>query len=283
MLNLSNSTIRTGTTEVRDMSTYSSEKKLWLGSSWKMNKTSVEVAEFCDNIHSALLELPESIQSFLIPPFPYVQSVADALKQYNTLIGVQNICWAEQGPYTGEVSSAMAKDLGASLVEIGHSERREMFNETDATVNKKVRTALNQGLSPLICVGDTLDEKTWGVSAESIVRQAKIALSGVTKSELSRVLIAYEPVWAIGENGIPASAEEAEHGLNALRQALISLYGELDAEPIVLLYGGSVHQDNVVELIQQPSIDGLFVGRAAWTAEGYAALLTKILPYCDKE
>ncbi|MDG3087881.1 triose-phosphate isomerase [Vibrio hannami] len=252
----------------------SSGKKLWIGSSWKMNKTSSEVERFCEQILPVLNDLPDQIQSFLIPPFPYAQKVAQELESVTTRIGVQNICWAESGPFTGEVSCAMAKDIGASIVEIGHSERRYWFGETDDTVNKKVRATLDSGLSPLVCVGDTADEKQWGVSVESIVRQVKIALYGIEKVELGRVLVAYEPVWAIGENGIPATPHEAEEGLKAIYDALVSVYGELDANKVTLLYGGSVHQDNAEELIQQPTIDGLFIGRAAWQPEGYAEILS---------
>lgn len=248
-------------------------KKLWLGSSWKMNKTSAEVDTFCHQIQPALQQLPVSVQSFLIPPFPYVEKVAGQLSQHGTRIGVQNICWAESGAFTGEVSADMAADIGATIVEIGHSERRHLFNETDDTINLKVKSALGKGLTPLICVGDTFDEKRWGVSIESIVRQVKIALFEITEAQLGQVIIAYEPVWAIGENGIPASADEAEQGLKAIKLALTALYGANNAEKVVLLYGGSVNQQNTAELIQQPSIDGLFVGRSAWQAEGYAALL----------
>lgn len=256
-------------------------KKIWLGSSWKMNKTSAEVAEFCELIQPALRQAPDTIQTFIIPPFPYVRNVAETLTQYGTGVGVQNICWAKQGAFTGEVSADMAKDIGASIVEIGHSERRNMFNETDDTVNKKVRASLESGLKPLICVGDTSDEKRWGVSVESIVRQVKIALFDIDRDELPNVIIAYEPVWAIGENGVPASPYEAENGLYAIKQALIKMYGEHEAKHIILLYGGSVHQDNAAELISQPSIDGLFVGRAAWDAKGYAALLSIVGCHCE--
>ncbi|WP_375753687.1 triose-phosphate isomerase [Vibrio sp. HN007] len=255
------------------------QKKMWIGSSWKMNKTSSEVKRFCEAVVPALNDLPESVQSFLIPPFPYVEKVAKSLDTQRTKIGVQNVCWAEDGPFTGEVSCSMAKDIGAMLVEIGHSERRYWFGETDDTVNKKVRATLDAGMSPLICVGDTADERHWGVSVESIVRQTKIALHGVTEDELDKVLVAYEPVWAIGENGVPASPQEAEDGLSAIKNALISKYGESAAEKIVLLYGGSVHQNNAAELIQQPSIDGLFIGRAAWEPEGYAEILSLVTPF----
>lgn len=258
-------------------------KKIWLGSSWKMNKTATEVAEFNQQIQNALSEVPQALQTFLIPPFPYVQSVAESVTKHGTRVGVQNICWAEAGAFTGEISASMAKDIGASIVEIGHSERRAMFNETDHSVNKKVLASLNLGLTPLICVGDTFDEKQWDVSRESIVRQVKIALFDVSIDQIENVIIAYEPVWAIGENGIPASASEAEEGLSAIKHALVTKYGAELANKIVLLYGGSVHPDNAQELIQQPSIDGLFVGRSAWEASGFAKLISLVKPYCESK
>ncbi|MEZ9133514.1 triose-phosphate isomerase [Vibrio breoganii] len=254
-------------------------KPIWLGSSWKMNKTRQEVVEFCQEFERGVARFPDGIQGFLIPPFPYVETVTQALSRLNIVTGVQNMCWESQGAYTGEISPLMVRDLGAHLVEIGHSERREMFNETDETVNKKARSALEHGLTPLICVGDTLAEKNWGVSKESIVRQVKIALSGVSLEQMSSVLIAYEPVWAIGENGTPASADEAEIGLGVIRVALLELYGAEIAKATILLYGGSVNPDNAFELVSQPNIDGLFVGRAAWDAAGYLSLLSIVEKY----
>jgi triosephosphate isomerase len=256
-------------------------KKIWLGSSWKMNKTSAEAEEFCQLIDKELVDLPDSLQTFFIPPFPYVQRVADSVTKHGTRVGVQNICWADAGAFTGEVSASMAADIGATLVEIGHSERRAMFNETDEAVNKKVLSSLKHGLTPLVCVGDTLDEKQWNVSNESIVRQVKIALFNVAEKDIPNVIIAYEPVWAIGENGIPATAQEAEEGLFAIKSALIEMYGKAVADKMVLLYGGSVHPDNAQALIQQPSIDGLFVGRSAWQAEGFAKLISLVKPFCE--
>lgn len=248
-------------------------KKIWLGSSWKMNKTSTEVAKFCIDVEPFLQRTSNKIQSFFIPPFPYVEALNKTLGKHDSYIGVQNIGWAEAGAFTGEVSALMAKDIGADIVEIGHSERRKLFNETDGTVNKKVNSAISQGLRPLICVGDTADEKHWQVSVESIIRQVKIALFDIDPKQLDKVIIAYEPVWAIGEHGTPATAIEAENGLRAIKHSLIETYGKEEASKIVLLYGGSVNCDNAAELIQQPSIDGLFVGRAAWDASGYAKLL----------
>lgn len=258
-------------------------KKIWLGSSWKMNKTHDEVARYCQLIKPHLSNISADLQTFLIPPFPYVKQVTATLGETQCLTGVQNVGWATSGPYTGEVSVDMAKDIGATLVEIGHSERREWFGETDATVNKKVLLSLNAHLRPLICIGDTTDEKRWGVSTESIVRQVKIALHGVSPEQVSRVLIAYEPVWAIGEQGVPASTEEAEIGITAIRTALKTLYGARIAQSVPLLYGGSVNISNAKMLLRQPNIDGLFVGRTAWQPEGFSRLIQLVTEVIEEQ
>ncbi|QIA63899.1 triose-phosphate isomerase [Vibrio astriarenae] len=248
-------------------------KKIWLGSSWKMNKTQSDVVRYCEFIKPYLSAVDVELQTFLVPPFPYVKQVGSSLAETGCLTGVQNVGFESAGPFTGEISVGMAKDIGATLVEIGHSERREWFGETDATVNKKVKLSLLEGLKPLICVGDTIDEKRWGVTAESISRQVKIALHTVSADLVSQVIIAYEPVWAIGERGLPATTEEAEHGLSAVRLALIELYGKTIAEKVPLLYGGSVNIHNAKMLLRQQNIDGLFVGRTAWHPEGLLRLI----------
>ncbi|WED28764.1 triose-phosphate isomerase [Vibrio sp. DW001] len=250
-------------------------KPLWIGSSWKMNKTSGDVDVFCQHMKEALVgsDFQMEIQMFVIPAFPYVKTVYDQLNDSGVLVGVQNICWDEAGPYTGEVSARMADDLNASLVEIGHSERRAMFGETDQTVNLKVHAALSERLTPLVCVGDTAQEKEWCVSAEAIVRQVKIALYGLSIEQVKKVLIAYEPVWAIGEFGIPASPEEAEAGLLEIRNALAECYSPELARSMTLLYGGSVHQGNAKDLLAQTNVDGLFIGRSAWQPESFLQLI----------
>lgn len=248
-------------------------KPIWIGSSWKMNKTSSEVNLFCEHIKQALNGSTTQIQMFVIPPFPYVKMVHEQLSDSGFLLGVQNICWDKEGPYTGEISAKMASDINATLVEIGHSERRAMFGETDETVNLKVHAALDQKLTPLICVGDTAQDKEWRVSAEAIIRQVKIALYGLNVDQVKKVLIAYEPVWAIGDNGVPASPAEAEYGLKKIRNALADIYSPEIAQSITLLYGGSVHQDNAASLLEQENVDGLFIGRAAWQPEGFMQLI----------
>ncbi len=248
-------------------------KKLWIGTSWKMNKSKAEAQAWTLATREAIESSPESVQPFVIPPFPYVDQVSQAFAESKAVVGAQNMCWQDAGAFTGEVSPLHLKDCGATLVELGHSERRAQFGETDETVNKKVLAALKHGLTPLVCVGDTHQEKAWGVSIESVVRQVKIALHQVPSAEVSDVIIAYEPVWAIGEHGTPATSAEAASVHDALRVALTDSFGEDIAQRTVLLYGGSVNLENANELLSQTNIDGLFVGRTAWNAEGYCHLL----------
>ena len=167
----------------------------------------------------------------------------------------------------------MLKDSGVQIVEIGHSERRSMFGETDNLVNLKVHQILANGMQPLICIGDTADEKNWDVSVESVVRQVKIALHDVPDEDIGKVLLAYEPVWAIGEHGIPASAAEANRIHREIKSALVAQRPGLVRESITILYGGSVNPDNAAQLLSELDIDGLFIGRSAWHVEGYLNIL----------
>ena len=182
----------------------------------------------------------------------------------DVLVGAQNAHWEDAGAWTGEVSVPQVKDAGARLVEIGHSERRTHFNETDATVNLKVRSVLRHGLIPLICVGEPDEVFRRGGSSEHILRQADAALDQVP--DAGDVLIAYEPVWAIGESGRPAKPEDIESQFAALT-------GALGGRVRAILYGGSVNLDNAAEILAVPGVDGLFVGRAAWDVDGYLALV----------
>lgn len=248
-------------------------KTIWIGTSWKMNKTALEAKEWASSVIPALKKCDSRIQAFVIPPFPYLVQVNELLHNESIKLGAQNMCWQDSGAFTGEVSPLMLKDCGASIVEIGHSERRALFGETDETVNLKVLSALKHGLTPLVCVGDSAQEKNWGVSVESVVRQVKIALHSVSQDDATKVILAYEPIWAIGENGIPATKEEAESVHRVLREVVIEKYGSDIGQAMTLLYGGSVNLNNASELLDQPNVDGVFVGRTAWNADGYLELL----------
>lgn len=254
-------------------------KKIYIGTSWKMNKTLSEAIIFCEQFKQLLpRNLKNEIQPFVIPPFTNVREVSHIMKNndINCLTGVQNMHFEDSGAFTGEISPIMVKDTGAYIVEIGHSERREFFGETDLAIQKKVKAALKHGLKPLICIGDSGQEKIWNVSAEAVTKQMKSAISGLNRDDIQQVIIAYEPIWAIGESGIPASSEEAEFIHKKLRDVLVELYGVTIAHDINIIYGGSVNPKNCCELIKQPNIDGLFIGRSAWQADGFCQILSLV-------
>ena len=180
--------------------------------------------------------------------------------------------WEDQGQFTGEISPLMLKELGLDLVMIGHSERRHVFGETDVEENKKVKAALNHGFTTLLCIGETAEEKKFGISAEVLRTQLKIGFHDVPAKQANNIWVAYEPVWSIGVNGTPASADYAEEMHKVIKNCLREIFGEA-ADEIPVLYGGSVNPENANELIVQPSIDGLFTGCAAWDADKFNMLI----------
>ncbi|CAK9883929.1 MAG: L-erythrulose-1-phosphate isomerase [Candidatus Erwinia impunctatus] len=255
------------------------KKAVMVGTSWKMNKTLAEALAWCEEVSEALPQLSHpQIQPFVIPPFTLIHPVSDFFRQHGIpiLSGGQNMHQSPAGAWTGEISASMLRDAGASLVELGHSERRQAFNESDAAINEKVHSALSHGLRPLVCVGDSAAEKTWGVSVESVLRQVSIALYQVSADQAAQVIFAYEPIWAIGEKGTPASPDQVAILHGALRNMLCTRYGEQVGKVMTLLYGGSVSTDNCEALFSQPDVDGLFIGRAAWRADGYCEIVRRI-------
>lgn len=244
----------------------------WIGTSWKMNKTLAEAEAFARSLAAADRDRNAQIQRFVIPPFTAVREVKNILKDTSVNVGAQNMHWDDTGAWTGEVSPVMLTDCGLDMVELGHSERRAHFGETDATVGLKVAAALRHGLTPLICIGETRADRDAGRAQGVLEQQVQSALKGLSETQRSLpILIAYEPVWAIGDNGIPATANYAD----ARHAEIIDVaQGILGRRP-PCLYGGSVHSENCVELFQCPHIDGLFIGRAAWQVEGYLDILDK--------
>jgi triosephosphate isomerase len=242
----------------------------WVGTSWKMNKTLPEARAFAEALRAA--EADPRLQRFVIPPFTCVREVKEILRETSVKVGAQNMHWADSGAWTGEISGPMLRDCGMDMVELGHSERREFFAETDETVGLKVEAAVRHGLIPLICVGETLAEKDGGRASEVLARQTRGALAKLSGAQNNaEILFAYEPVWAIGEKGAPASPDYADE-----RQAEIAEIAEsvLGRRP-PCLYGGSVNPGNCADLIAKPHIDGLFIGRSAWAPEGYLDILAR--------
>ncbi|OBQ95583.1 triose-phosphate isomerase [Mesorhizobium sp. AA23] len=244
---------------------------VWIGTSWKMNKTLVEARAFA----GGLLAEPEGdprVQRFVIPPFTAAREVKAMLKDTSVKVGAQNMHWAGEGAWTGEISPLMLKDCDLDIVELGHSERREHFGETDETVGLKTEAAIRHGLTPLICIGETLAERQAGRAREVLDRQVRSALSKLDAAQRrAPILFAYEPVWAIGVKGIPATSDYAD----ARQAEIIATARDVLGVRVPCLYGGSVNPDNCAELIACPHIDGLFIGRAAWAVEGYLDILSR--------
>lgn len=246
-----------------------SRKIPWIGTSWKMNKTRAEAKQFAETLKASPIADTRLAQPFVIPPFPYIAEVAQILAGSRVKIGAQNMHWDDHGAWTGEISPLMVKDCGASIVEIGHSERRTHFGETDETVGMKVKAALRHGLTALVCIGDTRNEYEAGRTAEVLERQTRRALGDLGGKAQGSVIIAYEPVWSIGEGGTPADPDFA----NRQHERLKALTAELTGSALPILYGGSVNAENCRALAAMSDIDGLFIGRAAWKAEGFIGIV----------
>jgi L-erythrulose 1-phosphate isomerase len=252
-------------------------KTPWIGTSWKMNKTRAEARLFAETLKISKAGETAPARLFVIPPFTAIETVAALLAGERIRIGAQNMHWADAGAWTGEISPPMIKDVGATMVEIGHSERRAHFGETDETVAKKVETAVRHGLIALVCIGDTREEYESGRTAEVLARQTQMALSRASTSGANQIVIAYEPVWSIGEGGTPADPVFADR-----QHALIKETAHSAGHALDVVYGGSVSPANCRELAAQPNIDGLFIGRAAWRAEDYLGIVATVTAHLAK-
>jgi triosephosphate isomerase len=247
-----------------------SERATWVGTSWKMNKTIGETRAYCRRLAAATL--PRRVQPFVLPPLTALAAAREELPPGGSvLLGAQNAHWAEHGAWTGEVSMAMVRDAGADLVEIGHSERRAHFGETDVTVALKVEAALRHGLVPLLCVGETAEVRAGGGAQEHVLHQLGEAVGRIPQADVSGILVAYEPVWAIGTAGTPATPDDVAPVMTALGAHLGELTAGVGCRG--LLYGGGVDLRNAPDLLALTCVDGLFVGRSAWEVEGLLALV----------
>jgi triosephosphate isomerase len=242
-----------------------------IAGNWKMNKTTVEARDLAANL-APLVSPAKDRDIVLAPTFTALSTVADAIKGTNMSLAAQNLHWEDKGAFTGEISAEMLLDLGCKYVIIGHSERRQYFGETDETVNKKVRQALKKGLLPILCVGETLAEREAGKLAEVIGRQVAAGLKDVAAPDMQKVVIAYEPVWAIG-TGKTATPEQANEVHALIRGKVKALYDAGIAEGLRIQYGGSVTPENVSQLMAMPDIDGALVGGASLKPESFAALV----------
>ncbi|MBQ2658857.1 MAG: triose-phosphate isomerase [Erysipelotrichaceae bacterium] len=252
-------------------------KKIYLGTNTKMYKTIKDTTSFLLRLNELTEDIPEDVLTlFVIPSYTALYAAKEVMKDKRILIGAQNMGWEDQGQFTGEISPLMLKEIGIDMVMIGHSERRHVFRETDFEEEKKVAKALEHGFIPLLCIGETLQEKEYGLSEEVLRTQLKVGLHSVSKGDCSRLMVAYEPVWSIGVNGIPATKEYAQQMHGVIKDTLRELFDEA-ADGIPVLYGGSVNPQNCEELFAQKDIDGLFIGRSAWDADNFNQIIRMVL------
>ena len=247
------------------------ERTPFIAGNWKMFKTVGETVKHVKALR-ALVKGITAVEIVVAPPFPSIHAAADALRGSNVLVAAQNLHWDREGAFTGEVSGPMIKEAGAELVIIGHSERRTLFGETDATVNRKLGAAFASALTPIVCIGETLDQRERNETLDVLDRQIKSGLDGVTSEQLVRLVIAYEPVWAIGtgRNATPAQAGDAH---SHIRQRLRQWFGVEAADRCRVIYGGSVKPENIRDLIAQPDVDGALVGGASLDVQAFFEIL----------
>ncbi|MHB1394527.1 MAG: triose-phosphate isomerase [Clostridia bacterium] len=251
-------------------------KNFLIAANWKMNKNTKEVIEFLDFLDKTAVSEKNDI--VLFPSYLYLYLMRDKLRYSKVLYGVQNMCWEEAGAYTGEISPTMAKDFGCKYAIIGHSERRSIFMETDEMLEKKVEACIRHGLKPVLCIGENLEERNSKRYEEKLKNQLIKGLGKLNKDKIADVIIAYEPMWAIG-TGINATPTQVEDTHGYIRYALNSLLGATAAEKIPILYGGSVKASNVVELAVAQNVSGFLIGGASLKIDEFKEIITKLDVY----
>jgi triosephosphate isomerase len=249
------------------------------GSNWKMNKTVSEARDYVRSLlelMSKVENIEERAQVFLIPPFTAIEAVKLAsLGRF--WVGAQNMHWEDSGAHTGEISAPMLCELGVDLVELGHAERRQYFNENDVCISWKVRTALRHNLRPVVCVGESAEDRDFGVENETVTRQVRIAITNVEPRNAQNLIIAYEPVWAIGEEGTMASLDNVREMSRHIRCVLESDLGTEAASRVHIIYGGDVNEHNAPQILRHSGVQGLFIGRAALQVENFVDLIKACL------
>lgn len=247
-------------------------KPMLMAGNWKMHKLTDEARELVADLNASLAGVGESVGVLVCPPFTALVEVAAALKGTKIKLGAQNMHWEEKGAFTGEVTAAMLKDVGCEYVIVGHSERRHIFGETDENVNRKVNAALNAGLRPIVCVGETEKQREDGETEAVVSRQVIEGLDGLTSKQMTDIVIAYEPVWAIG-TGKNATPDQAQVVHALIRGIVAREFDESTAEKLPILYGGSVKPANALELMSQEDINGALVGGASLDADSFAKIV----------
>jgi len=246
-------------------------RKPIIAGNWKMHKTASEAVAFVRELKAAVGGI-EEIEVVVCPPFTALVPVAEALRGTGISMGAQDMYWEDKGAFTGEVSPVMLRDAGCKYVIIGHSERRQFFGETDNYVNSKVKAALEHGLIPIMCVGERIEERESGITEKVVRAQTEAGLAGLTADQVAGMVIAYEPVWAIG-TGKTASDADAQQVIGFIRGLVSQLFGARAAEQVRIQYGGSVKPQNTAGLMAQPDIDGALVGGASLDVESFAGIV----------
>lgn len=250
--------------------------KFYLGTNWKMHKTVAQAREYIRELDGYARQFPQ-FNFFIIPPYTALWQMREYIQMYKApfLLGAQNVHFEKEGAYTGEISIPMLQEIGTQIIEIGHSERRQYYNETDYTVNQKAIQILLEGMTALICIGENKKEKEYGVSKEKLRLQLGICLQNIPVCYADKVWIAYEPVWAIGNQGEPADAAYVSEMHSCIRQVLCERWGT-EGEQTRILYGGSVNEENCTSYLNDKNINGLFIGRSAWDAKRFKTIMEKI-------
>ena len=248
-----------------------------IAGNWKMNKDPAETVSLIKEIKERLQNLPQGVEVVLCPPHTSLVVASQFIKESALKLGAQNMHYEDDGAYTGEISARMLKSVGCEYVIIGHSERRTFLHESDEIVNSKVKKAIAVGLKPIICVGETLDERERGLTEVVVNRQVRGALETVSAEELEQVVIAYEPVWAIG-TGKNATPQQANEVHKFIRNLVSRLYDRASADRLIIQYGGSVKPENAADLLGQPDIDGALVGGASLKADSFSQIVHHLPP-----
>jgi triosephosphate isomerase len=246
-------------------------RKYVIAGNWKMYKTNSEAKQLAEAIKGKTSSIQKA-QIIICPPATALSAVSEAVKDSKIAVGAQNMYWESQGAFTGEISSEMIKSTGASYVIIGHSERRQYFHETDETVNKKVHYALQTNLNPIVCIGESLEQREEGITKDIINDQLEGGLKDITSDQMGDIILAYEPIWAIG-TGKTATPDQAQDVHSFIRTKLQSMFDEETSNSVVLQYGGSVKPSNANDLLQQSDIDGALVGGACLEADSFSEII----------
>ena len=246
-------------------------RKTFIAGNWKMNKTAAETKALAEALKESLAKFGDTVTMAVCPTFTSLAAAVEVLKGSNVKVGAQNIHWADNGAFTGEISGAMLKEIGVEYVIIGHSERRGYFHETDEDINKKAKAIFKNNLLPIICCGESLAQREAGQTEDWVASQIEAALAGLSADQVKVSVLAYEPIWAIG-TGKTATADQAQEVVAHIRATVEKLYNKDTADAVRILYGGSVKPANVKELMAKPDIDGGLVGGASMDPESFIAL-----------